>query len=386
MSEISYDVAVVGAGMFGSAAARYLSAAGLQTLVIGPAEPENWQARDGVFASHYDEARITRVVDPDPLWGELAVRSIEQYPLIEEQSGIRFHYPVGCLRVEDLQDDGSSAQQASIAGGKALGGVFEVLSGSETAQRFPGLHFPKHVDAVWEQGAAGYINPRRLVAAQLDIAQKQGAMLVRQSVQDIVPHSETIEVTTREGETFHAGRVLVTAGAYTKFLLGGAQPEWVAHLVQVLLVEVEEPWPDLPCVIYCPQGHPLLDHVYLLPPVPYPDGKKYLKIGGFAHQPRLAHDGATVRDWFAREPDDGETAAIRQMLQQLLPDLEIRSSLAKPCVWTFAPQTRPLVKVVENIDAKGRIVMATGDCGRAAKSSDAIGKWGAEVLMGHSLP
>ena len=386
MSEISYDVAVVGAGMFGSAAARYLSAAGFHTLVIGPAEPENWQIHDGVFASHYDEARITRVVDPAPLWGELAVRSIEQYPLIEVQSGIRFHYPVGCLRVEDLQDDGSSAQQASIAGGKALGGVFEVLSGSETAQRFPGLHFPQTVDAVWEQGAAGYINPRRLVAAQLGIAQRQGATLVRQTVRDIVSHLETIEITTREGETFHADRVLVTAGAYTKFLLGGAQQEWVAHLVQVLLVEVEEPWPDLPCVIYCPQGHPLLDHVYLLPPVSYPDGKKYLKIGGFAHQPRLAHDGATVRDWFTSEPDDVETAATRQMLQELLPDLKTRSSLAKPCVWTFAPQTRPLVKAVENIDAKGRIVMATGDCGRAAKSSDAIGKWGAEVLMSRSLP
>ena len=386
MSEICYDAAVVGAGMFGSAAARYLSAAGLQTLVIGPAEPENRQARDGVFASHYDEARITRVVDPDPLWGELAIRSIEQYSHIEEQSGIRFHYPVGCLRVEDLQDDGSSAQQASIAGGKALGGVFEVLTGSETAQRFPGLHFPKHVDAIWEQGAAGYINPRRLVAAQLGIAQKQGATLVRQTVQNIVPHAQTVKITTREGEAFHASKVLVTAGAYTKFLLGGTQPEWVAHLVQVLLVEVEEPWPGLPSVIYCPQGHPLLDHVYLLPPIQYPDGKWYLKAGGFAHQPRLAHDSATVRDWFARDPDDAQSAAIRQVLCELLPGLKILSSHTKPCVWTFAPQTRPLVKVADNADSQGRIVMATGDCGRAAKSSDAIGKWGAELLMGRLLP
>ena len=70
-SEIIYDVAVIGAGMFGSAAAKYLAAAGLRTLIIGAEEPQDWQEHDGVFGSHYDEARITRIVDPDPYWGEM---------------------------------------------------------------------------------------------------------------------------------------------------------------------------------------------------------------------------------------------------------------------------------------------------------------------------
>ena len=48
----TYDVAVVGNGMFGAAATRHLSAQGLKVAAIGPAEPLDWQRHNGVFASH----------------------------------------------------------------------------------------------------------------------------------------------------------------------------------------------------------------------------------------------------------------------------------------------------------------------------------------------
>ncbi len=62
-----FDVAVIGIGMLGSAALRYLSRpdTGLSALGIGPAEPQDWRTHQGAFASHYDEARITRVTDPE---------------------------------------------------------------------------------------------------------------------------------------------------------------------------------------------------------------------------------------------------------------------------------------------------------------------------------
>ena len=45
-----------------------------------------------IFGAHYDEGRITRVLDPDPTWGTLARRSIERYRDIEAKSGM---YPRG---------------------------------------------------------------------------------------------------------------------------------------------------------------------------------------------------------------------------------------------------------------------------------------------------
>ena len=55
--DTTYDVAVVGNGMFGAAASRHLSARGLQVVAIGPGEPVDWKTHAGVFASHYDQGR-----------------------------------------------------------------------------------------------------------------------------------------------------------------------------------------------------------------------------------------------------------------------------------------------------------------------------------------
>ena len=58
-----FDYIVIGKGLIGSAAGRYLSATGTKVALIGPHEPENWPAHQGVFASHYDQGRLTRVLE-----------------------------------------------------------------------------------------------------------------------------------------------------------------------------------------------------------------------------------------------------------------------------------------------------------------------------------
>jgi glycine/D-amino acid oxidase-like deaminating enzyme len=65
-----YDVIVVGNGMFGAAATRHLSARGSRVVAVGPDEPADWKTHDGVFSSHYDQGRITRVIDADPIWAQ----------------------------------------------------------------------------------------------------------------------------------------------------------------------------------------------------------------------------------------------------------------------------------------------------------------------------
>jgi sarcosine oxidase len=379
-SETVYDVAVIGAGMFGSAAGKYLAAAGLQTLIIGASEPQDWQTHDGVFASHYDEARITRIVDPDPYWSELAARSIEQYPVIEKQSGITFHHNVGCLRVAHLKENGESAQRVALQNGADQNAITKVLSSEEAARQFSYFTFPETVDAIWETGQAGYINPRKLVKAQLKIAQNNNATLKRETVQEIIPENNAVKIVTREGQVYYASKVLLAAGAYTKFQLKHSD-DLKVHPVQVMLAEVDEPTENIPCLIYSLKNHPILEDIYLLPPVRYPDGKWYLKIGAFPHQLQTANSESDLRKWFQREPADEETVATKIALKELMPNLKVLSYRVVPCVWTYTPQTQPYVKVLLEEDAKGRIGVDTGGCGRGAKSSDAIGKLGAELFL-----
>jgi sarcosine oxidase len=268
----------------------------------------------------------------------------------------------------------------SLQNGIDQNAITKVLSGTETAQQFPYFTFPETVDAIWETGQAGYINPRKLVQAQLKIAQDNNAILQRETAQEIIPEDDAVKIRTREGQIYRAQKVLLAAGAYTKFLLKHSD-DLTIHPVQVILAEVEKPSDTIPCLIYSLKNHPLLEDIYLLPPVQYPDGKWYLKIGAFPHQLQMADDETDLRKWFQHEPSDEETRLTKEVLQELMPRLKVLSHRAVPCVWTYAPQTQPYIKILEKEDAKGRIGVATGGCGRGAKSSDAIGKLGAELLM-----
>ena len=88
-----YEYAVIGKGLLGSAAARYLSQGSNKVALIGPDEPNDWHTHDGVFGSHYDEARIVSQSAPDEEWQALDLASIAQYAEIESLSGIHFSLP-----------------------------------------------------------------------------------------------------------------------------------------------------------------------------------------------------------------------------------------------------------------------------------------------------
>ena len=91
--ETQFSIIVIGNGLIGSAAARYLAGESDAVALLGPPEPSDWENHDGVFSSHYDEGRITRIMDSNPHWAEFAHRSIDEYPNIEKESGIR-EFPI----------------------------------------------------------------------------------------------------------------------------------------------------------------------------------------------------------------------------------------------------------------------------------------------------
>ena len=100
MTATTYDLAILGRGLIGSAAARHASKTGARVALIGPPEqPKSAWATREAFGAHYDEGRITRMTDPDATWATLAARSIERYAEIAEEGGIDFFSEVGHLAV-----------------------------------------------------------------------------------------------------------------------------------------------------------------------------------------------------------------------------------------------------------------------------------------------
>lgn len=380
-----FDVAVIGSGMIGASAARHLSAMGFRVAAVGPSEPANWRQHNGVFASHYDEARITRVVDPDPVWSTLAARSIAAYQEIEEASGITFHHPVGCLRVTPFMGRTDDTLLQSAENGDANGAEFQQLSSTELREQFPYLRFPSQSSAVWETGAAGYINPRALIAAQLQMASTEGATLVQETVTGVEQDGASVRLTTDAGSSFSAERVLLATGAFTNLLLPQPQ-ELHPRLVSVLLAELDDDelqrLKGIPSIIYRLENDPVLYSVYTLPPVRYPDGKTYFKIGGQLHEPIHRYYREQLVNWFHGDGNKDEIEALQEVLAEMLPDLRAVSRQSRPCVVTHTAHDRPFIdQLEEDGPAPARVFVAAGGCGGAAKSSVEIGRLAAKMVV-----
>jgi glycine/D-amino acid oxidase-like deaminating enzyme len=115
---IEFDVVVIGRGLIGSAIAKYLKQLSPELLVavLGPDErskqhspsDEQHQGRIKVYGAHYDEGRMTRLVDANPTWSYLAQESYNRYKEIELESGESFFEQRGFLGVGEAYSDENS--------------------------------------------------------------------------------------------------------------------------------------------------------------------------------------------------------------------------------------------------------------------------------------
>ena len=371
-----YEYVVIGNGMIGSAAARYLSEQSGSVCLIGPGEPANWDAHEGVFASHYDSGRITRVLDAKLPWAQMAQRSITQYRGIERRSGINFYHPSGCITVGTSDYVG-----ANVIAGKTLGVSFKTYA-SEDIPADTGFRFRAGFDAVYERGAAGHISPRNLVAAQGKVAELQGATLVRDTVTGIDVGANGVVAQTEGGQRIEGKRVLVAAGSYGEILLPGVVKLNVIPrtIVMARLDSAETArLSAMPSAIYHPDEPDFpIDGFYSNPPTLYPDGNTYFKIGGDKIPDELPKTHQDIVDWFHSGGSKFGAETLIDMMHSVIPDFRVEETLWKPCTTTYTPSGMPYVDAVE----EGRLYVALGGNGAAAKSSDEIGRLGALVTLG----
>ncbi len=378
MNQQEYQYIVVGKGLIGAAAARHLSTQSQGVALIGPDEPVNRTTHSGVFGSHYDEGRITRILDPDRIWAIFAQRSIERYREIEQQSGIRFYYEVGHLAVgpEPHKPDDYTAQVQAV--GTELGVEYTVYDEDALAKRFPYLRFEPGSVGMYQPHKGGHVSPRAQVRAQTIAAAKQGTTFIPETVHTVRQVNGLVEVKTDEGHTYKAERVLLATGGFsnTKELLP-KRLDMIVYARTIVLMEVDEAevarLQDMPSLIYKPRDPN--NRCYILPPIRYPDGKYYIKLGGGPHDHPL-HTLQELQEWFQSKGSEKTEQHLLDILYAVIRDLRPLSIHTDTCVTTHTPTERPYVDKLEG----GQIGIVVGGNGSAAKSADEIGRMGAEMM------
>ncbi|SLN36783.1 Monomeric sarcosine oxidase [Pseudoruegeria aquimaris] len=366
------EFAVIGRGLIGAAAARHLARAGRSVVLIGPEEPARKGDHGGPFGSHYDEGRITRALDPDPFWSAASRASIARYAEIEAQSGIPFFTEAGAL-VAGPEDGDFLARVRAVA--EAGGLPHDVYGPEALAARFPAFRFLPGTAGCHEPLRAGHISPRRLVAAQVESARRAGARLMPHAALAIEETAQAVRVETAGGAV-SCVRLLVAAGGYSASLLPGIAPVRVFART-VALFEVSEAQAaalaDMPALVLLePSGR----DPYLLPPIRYPDGRLYLKLGGDPAD-RPLRSAQEIGAWFRSGGDPQVGAYLRGWIERFMPGLEILSQRLDACMTSFSADGQPILRRLSD-----RVAVATAGCGKGAKCSDELGRLGAALVSG----
>jgi sarcosine oxidase len=317
------DVAIVGAGIMGSAAARALARAGHDVTLF-----EQFRVGHNRGSSH-GRSRIVRLAYPEVEFVELAKESFAGWRELEEESGTELLELNGLLEL--VEDPGQSSRAAL----EAAGAEFELLEADEARRRWP-VGVPDGWTALF-QPEAGIVRADLAHRAFLDSAVAHGARLEEDTRVDSLDDPE-------------AEAVVVTAGS------------WVTQLV-----------PDLPVrttretvAYFRRDGDPLPSIVQLDPET---RGHATYSLHDPLHGLKAGthHAGAAVGP---DDPGDADTALVERITAWVAltyPDADPEPVAAETCMYTTTADEHFI------LERRGKVVIGSACSGHGFKFAPAIG-------------
>ena len=345
----SVDVAVVGLGLSGSAAAwsavrRGHTVAGFEAQAPGH--------RRG---SSHGNSRIFRRAYLDPLYVDLTGRAGRLWARLAAEAGRPLLDRVGGV------DHGPGREPGRMAALLREHGVpVDLLDPAEAARRWPGIRFSG--PAMYDP-SGGVIDPEATMAAMVRLAAAGGAEMAYETpVHGLEPREDGVRFQAG-GETWHAETLVVAAGGWVGPLLAGLVPlpPLTVTQQQVFYFDRREPGP-WPTIVHGDSPESL--EMYALPEGPL------LKVGEHVNGTVTTADD---RD-FTVDPQARERALayVREWLPGLDPALRSETT----CLYTWAPGEDFI------LDRSGRIVVCSPCSGHGAKFAPLVGELVTDLVEG----
>ena len=378
-----FDTIVVGKGLMGAAAAKYLCASGQNIAVIGADEPEDVN-KATVYASHYDQGRVQRVIGRNDVWTRLNLESVNAYQQLQNQTGIPFHYGVGCLYVSLHKEDAYLQQLPQRSQQFEL--PLNLYNGGEGLNNaFQDFVFPAEAKANFEAAPSGHVNPIKLIEAQLAVCRQQYATVISDTVIIVEKNNGMIDILTESGKRYSAKKVLLCAGAFANFLqLMKRRLALRLKSETVLLAKVSEAeamrLAELPSLLYDLKTDEL-DDIYLIRPLQYPDGNWYLKMGCNLAADIIFSSLEAIQQWFREGRSDINLEILKDALHKIMPAIHVQEYFTKRCIITQTQHKNQYIGAIED-----GVYIATGGNGYSAMCSDAVGKIAAHVVLYDQFP
>ena len=232
MRNYQYDVAVIGAGVFGVWTAYLLRRAGAHVILLDAYGPGNSRASSG------GESRIMRMgYGPDEIYTRSAMRSLdlwrEFFARVETPSlpaSQRLFRATGVLWLARESDVYCEATSGVLT---RLGVEVERLELDELRNRYPHINFAQVAWGLFEQ-ASGALMARRAVQTVASQTEADGTIVRLDKVEPIVGETQLDYVSTLKGERISANSFVFACGPWLPKLF----PELLGQRIYVTRQEV----------------------------------------------------------------------------------------------------------------------------------------------------
>ena len=333
---------------------------------------------DHDLGSSYGDSRIVRRVYPDPfytalmadsyaLWRELEELNARQggaTPLLNLCGGI-FFGPKAHPHI--------TAAQAALDASRV---PYQVWTSADRAAHFPALRLRAEEIALHEPGM-GFACASRCVRAAVAIARSFGAQIHEETVvKEIAAQGSGIVATTEAGERFHADRLLIAAGAWTRPLLaslGVVLPLVVTRQVYVHLA---------------PDSRPENFEIGRLPVWIDAEANTYgfPRIAAQASGVKLSlHDlgAATTPDAVDRRVTDSDVEKAVHVARERFEGLSDRVVAAKVCLYTNTPDSDFIIDTPPGLPA---VTFISACSGHGFKFTPLLGRIACALVTDQPLP
>ncbi|MGZ8606474.1 MAG: FAD-dependent oxidoreductase [Actinomycetota bacterium] len=350
-----FDVVVVGGGVMGTSAARWLAKHDRRTLLLERFEIGNERGSSG------GPTRIFRLTYDRPDYVRMARLALHEWRALEAEAGEPLLITTGGL---DVGEGGRSSARALEAAGEA----FAYLSPDAVAERWPGVRLEPGAE-VFVQEDGGVCLAERTVRAQARLAAEAGATVLEGvRVEGIVATGIGAEVRT-EAETYRAPVVVVTAGPWAGDLLRTADIDLplVPSFEQVTYFELDEPSP-LPTIIDWDLTPPRTPYT-----VPNPEESGRFKVALHMSGPPVDADGRSF------DPDPVRVARVTEYVASRFgPHHAVGGT--DTCLYTNTPDEDFV------LDRRGCVVIGSPCSGHGFKFAPLIGRILADLATAQPAP
>ena len=363
-SRTSYDVAVVGAGVFGVWIAYQLRLTGASVLLLDAYGPGNSRASSG------GESRIMRLgYGPDEIYTRSAQRSLQLWQkfFADFKSPVPLFHHTGVLWLAREHD---AYCEATLTNLQAVGARCERLTQNELRTRYPQLNFDG-IDWAILESDAGVLMARRAVQAVALKARSNGVDYLEEAIPTPVTSRNLI---TTNGREIAAEHVVFACGPWLPKLF----PDLLGGLIYVTKQEIfflgVPPGDDLFKPPKLPVWVDFNDLVYAMPNL---DARGF-KLAIDAHGPEF-------------DPDDGERVvsetsipAVREYLKRRMPLLADAPVMeTRVCQYENTSNGDFLI---DRHPALENVWLVGGGSGHGFKHGPAVGEYVTAMISGNARP